>query len=327
MAIDLTALTERAQMLYEIRAFFYQRQVLEVETPALSQAGNTDPSIDSFAVNVGMTPMGSKASAVSTVSAQLRYLHTSPEYFMKRLLVAGSGDIYQIAKVWRKEEQGKRHNPEFTMLEWYREGFSYQQLMQEVDVLLHILLPELKKTSHFITYQQAFLEKLAIDPHSASDIELTQCLDKQGIDMVGELDRSATLDVLMTHCIEPYFAPNCLTFIYDYPVIQQALACVRQTETESVAMRFEVYSGDVELANGYQEEVDAVMNRTILQQDAVTRACLGKENIPIDQRFLQAMEQGMPAASGVAMGLDRVLMQRLNKEKLEDVLSFPWTMA
>lgn len=313
MAIDLVSLTERAQMLHEIRTFFYQRQVLEVETPALSQAGNTDPSIDSFAVDIG--------------TIKWRYLHTSPEYFMKRLLVAGSGDIYQIAKVWRKEEQGKRHNPEFTMLEWYRVGFSYQQLMQEVDRLLHILLPDLKKASCFITYQQAFLEKLAIDPHSASDIELTQCLDKQGIDIIGELDRSATLDLLMTHCIEPCFEPDCLTFIYDYPVIQQALSCVRQTESESVAMRFEVYSGDVELANGYQEEVDAVVNRTILQQDAATRASLGKENIPVDQRFLQAMEQGMPAASGVAMGLDRVLMQRLNKEKLEDILSFPWTMA
>ncbi len=317
--MDLAILTERAQMLHDIRAFFYARQVLEVETPALSQAGNTDPAIDSFSVDIGNTK----------TPPLLRYLHTSPEYFMKRLLVAGAGDIYQVAKVWRKEEQGAQHNPEFTMLEWYRVGFNYHQLMQEIETLLLLLLPCLNKPSCFITYQHAFLEKLDIDPHSATHAELRHCMQTQAIDVVGELDRSAVLDVLMTHCIEPYFAQDCLTFIYDYPVIQQALSSVtKATETAlPVAERFEVYSGCLELANGYQEQVDAVINRTILQQDAAIRTQLGKATMPVDELFLQAMEQGMPVASGVALGLDRVLMQRLHKERLEDVLSFPWTMA
>ncbi|HHL19761.1 MAG TPA: EF-P lysine aminoacylase GenX [Thiothrix sp.] len=319
--MDLAILTERAQMLHDIRDFFYARQVLEVETPALSQAGNTDPAIDSFSVDIGNTNTNSLPL--------LRYLHTSPEYFMKRLLVAGAGDIYQIAKVWRKEEQGVRHNPEFTMLEWYRIGFSYHQLMREVETLLLLLLPCLNESSCFITYQQAFLEKLNIDPHSATHTELRCCMQNQAIDIIGELDRSAILDVLMTHCIEPHFAQDRLTFVYDYPVIQQALASVAHATKTAlpVAERFEVYSGCLELANGYQEQVDAVVNRAVLQQDAAMRMRLGKTTIPVDELFLQAMEQGMPAASGVALGLDRVLMQRLHKERLEDVLSFPWTMA
>jgi len=323
--MDLTILTERAQVLHDIRDFFYARQVLEVETPALSQSGNTDPAIDSFAVDIGCD---SPYTLVNT-NTSLRYLHTSPEYFMKRLLVAGAGDIYQIAKVWRKEEQGARHNPEFTMLEWYRVGFSYHQLMQEIEALLLLLLPCLNKSSCFITYQQAFLEKLDIDPHSATHAELCQCVKNQAVDVIGELDPSAILDLLMTHCIEPHFARDRLTFVYDYPVIQQALSAVTpMTETAlPVAMRFEVYCGGLELANGYQEQVDAVANRTILQQDAAMRERLGKATIPVDELFLQAMEQGMPAASGVALGLDRVLMQRLHRKRLEDVLSFSWTMA
>ncbi len=309
--MELKALRQRAQMLHDIRAFFYERQVLEVETPALSQAGNTDPSIESFMVDSGVGK---------------RYLHTSPEYFMKRLLVAGSGDIFQIAKVWRKAELGSRHNPEFTMLEWYRLGLSYHELMQEVEALLQLILPDLDKASQIITYQDAFLEKLGIDPHSATDAELVSCMQQQKIDIVGELDRSAVLDVLMTHCIEADFKNNCLTFIYNYPAIQQALSCVTDDETP-VAMRFEVYIGTLELANGYQEQTNSNKSREVLQQDAEKRRWLGLPEIPVDEQFLDAMQQGLPNSAGVALGLDRVLMHRLSKKKLEDILSFPWTVA
>ena len=307
--MPLAVLKERAQMLHDIRAFFYERQVVEVETPALSQAGNTDPSIESFSVN----------------DEGLRYLHTSPEYFMKRLLVAGSGDIYQIAKVWRKSELGRQHNPEFTMLEWYRVGFSYRELMQEVEGLLQQILPNLDKASRILTYQDAFLENLGIDPHSATDAELMLCM-QQNIEVMGELDRSAILDILMTHCIEPSFKKNGLTFIYDYPAIQQALSCLTDSKNP-VAMRFEVYIGNLELANGYQEQIDYEKNREILQQDAETRADLGLPKVPVDTLFLTAMQRGMPKSAGVALGLDRVLMHRLGKKKLEDILSFPWTVA
>ena len=337
--MDLSVLTSRAQMSHDIRAFFYDRNVLEVETPALSQAGNTDPSIESF--------------QVQTLDG-LRYLHTSPEYPMKRLLVHGSGDIYQICKVWRAGESGSRHNPEFTMLEWYRVGFTYHQLMQEVDKLLQTLLatstasttttastasvplaPFLPtQKSQFISYQQLFLEVLGINPHIARKSELQQCMDKQRLNVVGELDHSSMLDILMTHCIEPELIKDGLTFVYDYPVEQKALAQLSHESSDKqdkdkpvVAQRFEVYLGSTELANGYQEQTDAKKNAEVLHSDFESRRAKGMTEVPVDKNFLAAMEQGLPLSSGVAIGLDRVLMCRLGKKKLQEVISFPWTMA
>ncbi len=306
---------KKAQMLHDIRAFFYERGVLEVETPALSQAGNTDPSIESFQVDA----LGKQ-----------RYLHTSPEYPMKRMLVAGSGDIYQICKVWRAGELGYRHNPEFTMLEWYRLGFTYHQLMQEVETLLLSVLPLIQSTSRFVSYQQLFLEVLGIDPHIASYSELQLCMDSAQIDVVGELDSDAILDLLMTHCIEPSFAENSLTFVYDYPATQKALAELSDDELP-VAQRFEVYlgtkEGAVELGNGYQELTDAQENVEVLHSDLEKRKARGMADIPVDNHFLSAMQQGLPKCAGVAIGLDRLLMCQLNKKNLQEIISFAWTVA
>ncbi len=197
----------RAKMYRDIREFFYQRQILEVETPALSQAGNTDPFIQSFQISSNNS---------------LLYLHTSPEYPMKRLLAAGSGDIYQVCKVWREEESGRNHNPEFTLLEWYRVGFSVQQLMQEVSELLHFLLdallPSIKPNDKRVSYEQLFLEKFGLNPHIASQDALQKCINTAIPNLeTSDLDQQAMLDALLTHCIEPEFDNNCLTFVYDYP--------------------------------------------------------------------------------------------------------------
>lgn len=316
--MDQWVLKSRSRMLHDIRAFFYLRDVLEVETPALSQSANTDPSIESFQVPT----IGDDHDC--------RYLHTSPEYPMKRLLAHGSGDIYQIAKVWRAGELGEQHNPEFTMLEWYRLELSYHQLMQEVDELLLKVLSLgdnlVKQTSRRVSYQQLFLEVLNINPHIASQSELQKCIDKQHIDIMGELDQSAMLDILMTHCIEPSFSKKGLTFVYDYPAQQKALAQLSDGVVP-VAQRFEVYYGSVELGNGYQEQTNAEKNTEVLQADLAMRKAKGMIKVPIDERFLTAMQEGLPYCSGVAIGLDRLLMCQLGKKKLQEVISFPWRVA
>jgi len=349
---------QRAQMLADTRCFFQQRDVLEVETPALSQAGNTDPFIESFQLG------------------QI-YLHTSPEYPMKRLLAAGSGDIYQICKVWRKEEAGRNHNPEFTLLEWYRVGFSYQQLMQEVSDLLHLHFKnKLTKDDLFLSYKDLFLENLGINPHIANHDELTRCATTHinGLNCDG-LDQQAILDALLTHCIEPSFSKDRLTFIYDYPASQSALAqlseraltedsclassqaqpkngciielSVSNNETASslkkggggqtsknlpkvtyqVAERFEVYLGNRELGNGYQEEVSYPRNQQILQSENEVRRKSNLQEVPQDERFLAACKAGIPRSAGVAIGLDRVLMCISGEKSIQKVINFPWDKA
>jgi lysyl-tRNA synthetase class 2 len=309
---SIAALKARARLNQQVRAFFMQRGVMEVETPALSQSGNTDPHIDSFSV---ATPGG------------LRYLHTSPEYPMKRLLAAGSGDIYQISKVWRQDEAGSRHNPEFTLLEYYRVGFSYQRLMQEVDLLLHELLPNLPEPSEFISYRDCFLERLAIDPHIVGLQQLQNCAAAQGIEVSSTLNRREWLDLLFTHVIEAGFATNRLTFVYHYPAEQSALACVTESQGNAVAERFEIYCGAMELGNGYQELTDGAANAAKLQHDAELRDQAGLQAVTTDQRFISAMQHGMARAAGVAIGLDRVLLCRTGKKTLNQVISFAWELA
>lgn len=297
-------------MLKRIRQFFIEKKVLEVETPALSQAANTDPFIESFGVG-----------------AQ-RYLHTSPEYPMKRLLAAGSGDIYQICKVWRAGESGSKHNPEFTLLEYYRVGFTYQQLMQEVNELLLSVLPELSADTKFVTYADLFLEKLGIHPHIASKAE---CLKRVATEIpslnTDDLDQQALLDALLTHVIEPTFATDCLTFVYDYPATQGALAALKPVQDYQVAQRFEVYLGNLELGNAYQEEVDPERNKAILHADNAKRQQLGLATLPVDEYFLAACEAQIPASAGIAIGLDRVLMGICGEKSIQKVINFAWDKA
>ncbi|SKA90273.1 lysyl-tRNA synthetase, class 2 [Thiothrix eikelboomii] len=305
---SIQALKARACLYQQLRAFFHARGVLEVETPALSQAGNTDPQISSFSVN---TPQG------------LRYLHTSPEYPMKRLLAAGSGDIYQLCKVWRQDEAGRKHNPEFTMLEYYRVGFTYQQLMQEVTELLHLVLPQLTTEPRILSYRQAFLEILGLDPHQASIEQLKACAQQQQLDVQGELSQQAWLDLLFTHCIEASFPNDRLTFICHYPAKQAALARVRLEEGQWVAERFEVYLGPLELGNGYQEQTDAAQLERVLVADAKQQT----QALPLDLRFIAAVQAGLPFSAGIALGVDRILLCRLQAKQLPSLLSFAWELA
>jgi lysyl-tRNA synthetase class 2 len=303
----------RAQLLHDIRAFFLQKKVLEVETPALSQAGNTDPFIASLQIEQG-TPT--------------RYLHTSPEYPMKRLLADGSGDIYQICKVWRAGESGRNHNPEFTMLEWYRVGFHYHQLIQEVSELLLSLLPTVAQQTQIVTYQQLFLDRFNINPHQTSQQELAACVQKNISNLTTDnLNQQALLDALLTHCIEPGFNKNALTFIIDYPIKQSALAQIRTNGNTSVAERFEVYLGTTELGNGYQEEINHKRNVEILVTENAQRKTNKQVLITQDQRFLDAMKAGMPVTSGVAIGLDRILMILAKVDSIQEVINFPWDNA
>ncbi len=289
-----------------------QRGILEVETPALSQSGNTDPYIDSFSVH---TRSGT------------RYLHTSPEYPMKRLLAAGSGDIYQLCKVWREEENGAQHNSEFSMLEYYRVGFSERRLMQEVAELLTLLLPNITIPPSYRSYQACFLETLALDPHNVSIAALQRCAAAHQIEVSGELDRQGWLDLLFTHVIEATFDPHRLSFIYHYPAEQAALAQVISQEGVAVAQRFEVYCGALELGNGYQELTDAARSAERLQQDAAQRLNQGLAPIPADLRFLAAMQAGLPRSAGIALGLDRLLLCQSGQSTLKRVISFAWELA
>ena len=309
---SLAMLKIRARLLQRIRAFFQARDVLEVETPTLSSAAVTDPHIESYAIQDPQhgTP---------------RYLHTSPEFAMKRLLVAGSGSIYQLCKVFRQGELGRQHNPEFTMLEWYRLGFDHQQLMAEVDSLLRELLDGYFPLgeSQRLTYRDAFVQYAGLDPHTASISQLQAKVKQQGINVTGlnDTDKDSWLDLLMTHVVEPDLPRDCPVFIYDYPASQAALARIRQDDPP-VAERFELYIYSMELANGFHELTDAQEQRQRFVADNRARQAVGQSPMPIDAHFLAALEAGLPACAGVALGFDRFVMLAAGAKSISEVLAF-----
>jgi lysyl-tRNA synthetase class 2 len=312
---ELDTLKRRAQYISAIRLFFAERQVLEVETPILSPAAPTAPYLDSFQSD--FIPLGSaEKSAV--------YLQTSPEFAMKRLLAAGSGSIYQLAKVFRNGEQGRLHSPEFTMLEWYRPELNLTQLMSEVNELLITVFGF--KTSESLTYSAAFQRILNVDVLDSSDQEIKKLAEKT-IPSLGSkmnLERDAYLELLMSEVIEPRLTELAdVVFIYDFPASQAQLAKIKTNEKgQTVAARFEVYASGLELANGYDECLDAEELRQRFMADNVVRKSLAKQKMPIDEKLLAAMQAGLPQCTGVALGLDRLLMRVLNKSTINDVLAF-----
>lgn len=311
----IEVMQKRARMLQSIRAFFVERDVMEVDTPSISIAAVTDLHIESF---------------VTSMQHQNYYLQTSPEYPMKRLLASGYPSIYQICKVYRCEEQGRFHNPEFTMLEWYRLGFDYKQLMDEVSSLLDLLSKEseLSAQSDKISYQQAFLKSVDIDPLSASVEDCRQCCVQQQIEVPqGMADDNVDewLDWILTQAVTPAFNQTGFTILYDYPASQCALATI--SEDGSVAERFEVFYGELELANGFNELTDADEQRQRFETDNKKRQLAGLNAMPIDEYFLQALEAGFPKCAGVAIGLDRLLMVLTGKAEISDVLAFPFDRA
>jgi lysyl-tRNA synthetase class 2 len=303
-------LRARARVLAQVRHFFAERNVLEVETPVLSQCAVSDPFIDSLEVSFGFRP---------GVEDERLYLQTSPEYAMKRLLAAGSGDIYSMAKVFRNGESGRRHNPEFTMLEWYRQGFDDRQLMAEVDALLRSVIPNLEVS--YLSYAQLFESELGLDPHTAS-LEQLQRVCREHVDAPFEDDdRDTWLNLLMSHVLEPRL--QGAVFIHSYPASMAALAQLREDEQgRPVAARFELFVNGIELANGYHELTDAAEQERRLQADQQQRAALGLPKRPLEQRLVQALEAGLPDCAGVALGVDRLVMLALGADGLDQVVSF-----
>jgi elongation factor P--(R)-beta-lysine ligase len=311
---SIDAIKVRARMLQSLRAFFAEQSVLEVETPVLSQAAITDPHLQSFSTEF---------------LNQRYYLHTSPEFFMKRLLASGSGDIYQVCKVFRDDEQGKNHNPEFTMLEWYRLDFDHHQLMDEVENFLHQSLKALSsridgQSVTRISYQQAFLDTLGIDPLDTHINALKNITEQNNIAIpvgMSEQNKDMWLDWLMTQAIAPAFSKQGFTFLYDYPASQAALAKISETDSR-VAHRFEVFFGELELANGFYELTDAVEQEQRFNDENKKRVELNMPEMPVDENLLAALDAGLPECSGVAIGLDRLLMVLLEKNDIGDVMGF-----
>ena len=302
----------RARLLQRIRAFFQTRNVLEVETPLLSRAAVTDPHIESFVVR-------------DPHAAMPRYLHTSPEFAMKRLLAAGSGPIYQVCKVFRQGEAGRQHNPEFSMLEWYRPGFDHLQLMAEVETLLRELLEGYLALADTLqlSYQEAFQRYAGFDPLSVSVTELQLTVQQFGIEVSG-LDahhKDPWLDLLLSHVVEPALPQDRPVFIYDYPASQAALARIRPAEPP-LAERFELYLGGMELANGFHELTDAVEQRQRFAADLAYRQESELPRVPMDERLLAALAAGLSPCAGVALGLDRLVMLAAGAKSIAEVLTF-----
>ena len=300
----------RAELLQQIRQFFADRQVWEVDTPLLSQATVTDLHIESFVTH---SQLGSKDQVPL-------YLMTSPEYPMKRLLAAGSGCIYQITKAFRKEEAGREHNPEFTLLEWYRVNFDYHQLIAEVTDLVRLLLNT--PAPQMLTYQQVFQQYLNLDPHSASICDLQRATPSATEYHGTEDDKDNWLNLLLSHVIQPQLIRP--TFIYDFPASQAALAVIaKNSQNIPVAQRFELYIAGMELANGWQELTDDHEQKQRFQTDLLMRKKLNLAQYPYDQHLIDALSSGLPNCSGVAMGIDRLLMLALKVNSIEKVISFP----
>jgi len=307
-------LIERAKMLAIIRSHFEQAAILEVETPLLSKTAGTDPYLD---------PLASVFTGPNHPSGLKQYLQTSPEFFMKRLLVSGSGSIYQICKAFRDGEVGKRHNPEFSLLEWYELDIDHHQLMSNLSVLIEKVFSK-KLPVEKITYQALFQAQLSVDPLNTTVKELEAVAVKRGIALEGNCSLDEWLDLLMVECLEKSLGQDTLCFIYDYPASQASLARLSVDDTR-VANRFELYYQGVELANGYYELADAAEQKARFMADNEQRQKLGKSTLPIDDAFLNALETGLPNCSGVAVGLDRLLMLKMGYDKLSQVMPFPFS--
>lgn len=304
-------LAQRAALLATVRQFFETRSVLEVETPMLVNAAVTD---------VNLRP-------VELVLGERRlFLQTSPEYAMKRLLAAGMGDVYQLCKVVRGDERSRVHNPEFTMLEWYRVGFEMTDLIQEVAALLDALVTRVggaARALRQVTYREVFQTSLQVDPLEASTEDLAKIAAAHGLTghNLTELDRDELLDFLMGAVIGPTLGRGEWLALTHYPASQAALAQLDPADPR-VALRFEIYADGIELANGFQELADANEQRARFMADNAARCAQGLPEMPIDEPLLAALEAGLPACSGVALGFDRAMMVAVGAKRIDEVVSF-----
>ena len=349
---SMEALRIRAEVLAKIRAFFADRDVLEVETPLLGSAPVTD---------LHLAALSTRYRGPGCDDGRRLWLQTSPEFAMKRLLAAGSGPIYQMGKAFRDGEAGSRHNPEFTILEWYRPGWDHHRLMDEVEELLEVVLfrdggsgnprsagvrarprsrtrdrhwlptgedgsrrAQRASNGERITYSEAFQRHVGVDPHSVSIAELTgrACsLLGQAVPDLGD-DRDGWLDLLLSHLVEPELGRGRPTFVHDFPASQAALARVRPGDSP-VAERFEVWVEGIELANGYHELTDPTEQRRRFEADLAARRQRGLPEVPVDRRLFAALEHGLPDCAGVALGVDRLVMLAAGVERIDEVIAFP----
>jgi lysyl-tRNA synthetase class 2 len=297
-------------LLEQVRSHFASTGALEVETPVMVGAAVTDVHLESLVVHrADGTPLG--------------FLQTSPEYAMKRLLCAGSPDIFQVARVFREDERGRNHNPEFTMIEWYRHDMDHLALMGDVEALLRSLLEPLREVgpTRIVTYSDAFLDCLGCDPLRVATADLGACLRERGTDVPDSLagDRDGLLDLAMATHVAPGFAADRLTFVHDFPASQAALARIRGP----VASRFEAFWGGLELANGFHELDDPAEQSRRFAEDLVVRARHGRPRRVPDGRFLDALAAGLPSCAGVALGFDRVVMVAVGARRIDEVIAFP----
>ncbi|GGA62782.1 elongation factor P--(R)-beta-lysine ligase [Neiella marina] len=306
------ALIARANMLTTIRQFFAEREVLEVDTPAMSQASVTDIHLQPFVTHLvapGQTP------------ELPLFLSTSPEFHMKRLLCADVGAIYQLSKAFRNEELGRFHNSEFTMLEWYRPDFDHRDLMAEISQLMQLVLA--CDGCDSMSYQQAFIDYLGIDPLTASVAELQQVAPASCQELAArETNKDTLLQLLFSIVIEPQIGQLRPIFVFGFPASQAALAQLNDDDPR-IADRFELYFKGIELANGFRELQDGSEQRRRFEQDCAWRAAQGLPIPPIDDRFLAALDAGLPACAGVALGIDRLLMLKLGVSDISEVIAFP----
>lgn len=322
---SLEALRLRAALLDEIRAYFRERNVLEVETPALASAAVTDVHLASLEVRVMGHP-----------GVPPRYLQTSPEYAMKRLLAAGSGDLWQAARVFRGEEQSRRHNVEFTLIEWYRTGFALEDLIADIDALLRRCLAGPRSVQgkplgplHVVTHRAAFLAHAGVDSFTASLPELLAAAERlTGALPTGLDDRDTVLDLLLGTVVAPQLGRGQVSYLVDWPVSQAALARLRPAaDGTPVAARVEAYVDGIELCNGFEELTDPVEQRERFARDTARRAAAGLPAPAMDERFLAALAHGLPPCSGVAVGFDRVVMLAAGASDLREVIAFPHDRA
>jgi len=302
MSLEFDLLRDRAKMLGSVRAFFAEKGVLEVDTPILSKAAPVDAYIDVMRVEMGGGKIG--------------YLHTSPEYGLKKLLSRGSGDIYQLGHVFRAEEESPLHSPEFTMLEWYRIGMPYIDFIEETLDLLRLFLGDLP--SEILTYREALIKFADVDLSTEEDLYSSAI--KRGINVSEDAkmwDRDALLTLLFSHLVEPELGKGILSVITDYPASQAALAKTAVIDGIEVAMRFEIYYRGIELANGFDELTNAIEQRSRFEIENQKRIELGKEALPIDEEFLEALERGIPECCGVAVGFDRLMMLRNDQDQIQ----------
>lgn len=299
----------RAETYIKIRQFMAERNILEVETPVLSHATVTDMQLNSFR---------SEYSSPQSNSGKILYLQTSPEYAMKRLLASGTGAIYQISRVFRNEEQGKLHNPEFTMLEWYQPGYGHHQLMQELELFLNLFA---MNHCEKISYGEIFLEHTGLDPHTCDTNELKSMAQQHGLSSTIE-ERSVLLDFIFSDKITSTLGNTRPMFVYDYPACQCALARLSNSMPK-VAERFELFINGMEIANGFHELTDADEQLARFEQDLTLRKKENRPDLPIDHLFLDALKQGLPDCAGVAVGIDRLLMVMTGINDICEVLGFP----